>query len=153
MATPRSYVTDAIWLNLNRGRFTLTAEIIRSAGWVDTLEHEELVAEIVEDGHIRLHRRTQIQKRKEQDDQDAVNESTTEDALQTRRQVLADRYHDVKFSRADNNRVVLRPEVVMAIVGESDRGERIRLFIQAGDSTVDVMTNTVRMSRLKRNTD
>ena len=153
MAKPRIYATDAVWLNLARGRFTLSVEIISSAGWAATVEDEGLVAEIVRLGHIRLHRQTDIQaKRSEQNSGVEGNFSNWNDQS-TRHQVDADRYHDIKFSRADKNRVVLRPEIVMAIVGDRYPEPRVRLFVQAGVLTVDVMTNSVRMSRLDEYSD
>jgi len=153
MAPTRAYATDAVWLNLARGRFGLPLEILRSAGWANASEDESLMAEVITLGHIRLHRRSSAEAIRQKEDERAAQEFTDERALETFRQALADRFHDIKFSRTDNKRVVLRPELVLAIVGDACREERVRLFVQAGNSTVDVMTNAIRMSRLRANTD
>jgi hypothetical protein len=153
MATSKPYATDAVWLDLARGRFTITVDILRSAGWTELSKSEELVAEIIGHGHIRLHRHSAIQSTVETLKQEAANEASNKADLRDRLQVLVDRYHDTKFSRSDN-RVLLRPEVVMALAGDGEAATgRVRLFMQAGDAEVDVMTNAVRISRLQRYAD
>jgi hypothetical protein len=144
----KQYQTDAVWLDVARGRFRLTVDILQSVGWQAPAMGTTLVAELVQEGHIRLHLQKAIESRIAADVTRAGEEPDPVLAGE-QKQVVADRYHEVRFSRADNDRVTLRPEAVMALVGDR-ADERVRLFLQVGDSTVDVMTNAVRLARLKR---
>ena len=151
MAAAKRHRTDAVWLDVAKGRFTLTVDILQSIEWKADSLADDLVAEVVAEGHIRLHRRATIGPKIESDLARAAAEADPAKAGELR-QVVADRYHDVKFYRADNDRASLRQEVVMALIG--DRAEqKVRLFLQVADGWLDVMTNVVHLERLRRFTD
>jgi hypothetical protein len=64
-------------------------------------------------------------------------------------QTNVDRYRDVSYSKGDNHRVSLKPEIVLGLVGTPPYVEDLRLYAQAGSNCIDVMTNSYRLERLK----
>lgn len=133
----------------DKARFTLPAEVLRSVGWEGLGEGVTLIAEFINLGHYRLHRLEHVEERLAHLKERVAHEAATEEEAEAQLQTLADQFREVTFYRSDNNRVTIKPEVTMGLLGDSSTNEFKRLYIQAGKTSIDVMTHEVRVARLR----
>lgn len=143
-------MSGVVTLDYARARFTLLVEVARSAGWNDLDETEVLVAEFIEEGHVRLHRQANVESKLAAHERRVLRATAYSPENQQRQlQILADRFREVTLYQSDNNRVHVSDEVAMALVGELEKDRSCRIYLQAGIDVVEVMTHSVRMKRLR----
>lgn len=142
------FATATASFEVGKRRFILPEDIRRSAKWDQSVKEEQIVAEFVARGHIRLHKQQHIAPRilKEQESirKTLEHEHEQEVALQISR----DRYQDAYFVPSDKFRVELREETVLAFLGDQENPPTVIVFLQVGYTAIDVLTQAVRMKRL-----
>lgn len=110
---------------------------------------EVLIAEFIEVGHYRLHRQPSISETIKINEERIITQSKNPRQKEDLLQALADQFREVKFYRSDNNRIWVKDEFIMALTEEAQNEKAIRLYLQAGTSSIDVMTHAVRIAKLK----
>lgn len=145
----KPFASGIVTFSPNHTRFTLPTEVRRSVGWDDLIEGEVLIAEFVDVGHYRLHRRASVEKRIRAEEERIRTEAQSPEQEEEWRQVLADKFREATFYPSDNDRVRVKPEIVMALTVGTPSEETSKLYIQAGKNSIDVMSHSVRIARLK----
>lgn len=146
-ATP--FVSGIVILNYKRSRFTLPAKVLKSAGWSDLDDVEVLIAEFLDVGHYLLHRQSSIIEVISCDKEQIITQSRNPRQKDVSLQALADQFREVTFYRKSNNRICVKEEFMMALTEETQNEKDIRLYLQAGTNSIDVMTHAVRIAKLK----
>ncbi|OEJ64083.1 hypothetical protein [Magnetovibrio blakemorei] len=146
---PKPYASGTIALSRKQPRFTIPAEVLASAGWNDLDEVEELVAEFIDVGHYKLHRLRDIESNIAAAKACITNEAPTTQQEADELQLLADQFRVVRLYKSDNNRVAIKEEVASILVSDSNECGPYKLYIQASNGNIDIMSPTVRIKRLK----
>lgn len=146
------FATAIASLEVRKRRFILVEEVRRAAKWGASAEDEEIVAEFVAPGHLRLHRKPDVgpamQRAERGIGRRLADSREQEVALQT----LRDKYQPAEFIPSDGYRIELREESVLAFLGDKEHPQSVKIFLQVGEKAIDIMTHEVRMERLKFST-
>lgn len=144
------FATAVASLEVRKRRFILAEDVRRGAQWDKLAEDEEIVAEFVAPGHLRLHRKPDIQPAMLSAER-RIKERMSDPAEQeVALQTLRDRYHSADFVPSDRYRIELREESVLAFLGDKDHPQSVKIFLQVGEKAIDLLTHEVRMERLKQ---
>jgi hypothetical protein len=129
-----------------RGRLALPQDVVRVWKLGAEIGDEVLVVEIVAAGHLRLFRTAMAQNRVGIEQKTAEQYASNPQELEERVRTHRDRFRSASFNKSDKNRVALSQELVLALIGQS-RKEKV--YVEVGQSWIDVMTNDVRFRRLQ----
>jgi hypothetical protein len=144
------FATAIASLEVRKRRFILAEGVRRGAQWDKSAQDEEIVAEFVAPGHLRLHKKSDIRPVMLSAER-RIKERISDPAEQeVARQALRDRYQSADFAPSDRYRVELREESVLALLGERDYPQSVKIFLQVGEKAIDLMTHEVRIARLKQ---
>ena len=144
----RRFCPGATVLSPAKGRFSIPSDVLASARWSKAVT--DITVEIVQAGHVRLHCEPLAQLMTDAAAESNDKGALTETELAEMEQAIADRFHPARFSAKDGNRVTMTQAVIIALVGDGNSVNSMRMFIQAGELVIDVMTNEVRFRRLER---
>lgn len=157
MATQEStaFASGVTTLSVKRGRCALPKEVVEAWKLGTRQDDEKLIAELIAEGHIRLHRWGDVNSRMDRIRRDAEREDdpATQELLL---RAYYDRFREAGFSVADNNRLTLSQPLVLAITGgstpevrpaERKSGPKVKLYVELAFNAVDILTNEARMRR------
>ena len=141
-----AFASGTSTLSIKRGRCALPKDVVAAWELGGSLGDEKLVAELQGEGHIRLHRRQAVQARIDA----SLKEAEEEEGITARQRALRahyDRFRYVGFSAADNNRLLLPQPSVLALIGSTDVGAKVKLYVELAFDAVDLLTNLARLRR------
>ena len=144
------FATAIASLEIRKRRFILAEDVRRAAGWDKPGEDEQIVAEFVAPGHLRLHRKADASRTIESAERRIKQRTPDPLEQEVALQVLMDRYQVAEFAPSDRYRIELREESVLAFLGDKEYPQSVKIFLQVGEKAIDLLTHDARMERLKQ---
>ncbi len=138
------FASGVATVSSERGRLAIPGDIVKGWKLGEQTGDDVLTVEMVAAGHLRFFRKAMAKDRVEQDRKAAEKGAADAADLERRLRIHRDRYRDASFNKSDKNRVALSQELVLALIGQS---KREKVYVEAGSSSIDVMTNEVRFNR------
>ena len=143
------YVTGFGSLETDKNRFILISQIRQAAGWDKPESEERILVEHVSQGHLRIHRYSKIAAELADQEKQIQDRYPNARDREVAFQILRDRFQEGRYLPKDNHRVELREESLHSFLGAGeDWPKSIKIFLQLGETAIDVMTLGSRAARL-----